>query len=614
MNTSDYEKAALQQLTNTEFYKEIAEDQTMQCRKTVDELAAELHDSGFTNEFENDTLRKGERTSQYYGLPKIHKDYDTFPALRGICSGSDSPTVRLSEFVDTFLKPIAVKTLSYIRDTTDFINKTRNITVKEGSTLVTMDVISLYPNIDQDEGAEACEHALNNRSHPTIPTSLIKRMIQTILQSNIMQFGSRYFQQIKGTAMGTPMAVHFANIFMDKFERDMLNAYEQQHGMRPAIWFRFIDDIFFVWEGNELSLNNFIKFCDSYSSSCNMKSSIRFTSSCSKEEVNFLDMTVKLHNGHLVTDLFTKSVDTHTYLHAKSFHPPSTVSALPKAQFIRIRRICSSITDYQRHATKFVNFFSERGFKRENVRKIAAEIESTDRDSLLLPQNIRNRIMTDDARVVLSVKWHPRLRFLPKLMHSMYERFTSDHPNIKTTFSQPPIVAFRKNKTIKDILVHAKTTSNASTTHTNRDSPSARFTLSTSSTLINIHSGVTVNTMNNECTIHESNVVYAAECTKCHMLYVGQTKQKTFERFVGHRSDTAQRPERCELPQHFADPSTDCNFNSDLRIHILQRNVTGPRCIREAEEDKWIMKLGTLSPLGMNAKLSDYGCLYKTLF
>ena len=120
--------------------------------------------------------------------------------------------------------------------------------------------------------------------------------------------------------------------------------------------------------------------------------------------------------------------------------------------------------------------------------------------------------------------------------------------------------------------------------------------------------------MNNECTIHESNVVYAAECTKCHMLYVGQTKQKTFERFVGHRSDTAQRPERCELPQHFADPSTDCNFNSDLRIHILQRNVTGPRCIREVEEDKWIMKLGTLSPLGMNAKLSDYGCLYKTLF
>ena len=150
--------------------------------------------------------------------------------------------------------------------------------------------------------------------------------------------------------------------------------------------------------------------------------------------------------------------------------------------------------------------------------------------------------MTDDSRVVLSVKCHPCLRFLPKLMHSMYERFTSDHPNIKTTFSQPPIVAFRKNKTIKDILVHAKTTSNASTTRTNRDSPSARFTLSTSSTLINIHSGVTVNTMNNECTIHESNVVYAAECTKCHMLYVGQTKQKTFERFVGHRSDTAQRP------------------------------------------------------------------------
>ena len=43
--------------------------------------------------------------------------------------------------------------------------------------------------------------------------------------------------KIKGIAMGTPMAVNFANIFMNRFETDMLNSYENQFGIRhPSIF------------------------------------------------------------------------------------------------------------------------------------------------------------------------------------------------------------------------------------------------------------------------------------------------------------------------------------------------------------------------------------------
>ena len=37
----------------------------------------------------------------------------------------------------------------------------------------------------------------------------------------------RFFPQIKGTTMGTPMAVNFANVFMGRFERRMLQDYER---------------------------------------------------------------------------------------------------------------------------------------------------------------------------------------------------------------------------------------------------------------------------------------------------------------------------------------------------------------------------------------------------
>ena len=77
-----------------------------------------------------------------------------------------------------------------------------------------------------------------------------------------MQFGSRFLHQLKGTAMGTPMAVNFANLFMSKFEDDMIQAYEREHNHRPVLWLRFIDDIFFIWNGDENSLKTFIEYCN----------------------------------------------------------------------------------------------------------------------------------------------------------------------------------------------------------------------------------------------------------------------------------------------------------------------------------------------------------------
>ena len=65
----------------------------------------------------------------------------------------------MSELVDSFLKAAAKKTASYVQDTTDFINKIKNKTFNHliGEVyFVTMDVESLYPNIDHEEGISTC--------------------------------------------------------------------------------------------------------------------------------------------------------------------------------------------------------------------------------------------------------------------------------------------------------------------------------------------------------------------------------------------------------------------------------------------------------------------------
>ena len=71
------------------------------------------------------------------------------------------------------------------------------------------------------------------------------------------------------------MAPNYANLFMDNFEKNLLRDYSQKTGLSPLVWFRFIDDIFFIWTGNKDSLDHFISFTQNYSKSKNMKSKIK---------------------------------------------------------------------------------------------------------------------------------------------------------------------------------------------------------------------------------------------------------------------------------------------------------------------------------------------------
>ena len=82
--------------------------------------------------------------------------------------------------------------------------------------------------------------------------------------------------------MGTPMAVNYANIFLDNFENKMLDEYQRKKKVRPIVWWRYIDDVFLIWHDDEESLKDFLKFCDEYSDNHKMKSKIKFETDYSR--------------------------------------------------------------------------------------------------------------------------------------------------------------------------------------------------------------------------------------------------------------------------------------------------------------------------------------------
>ena len=108
--------------------------------------------------------RKATNFGKLYFLPKIYKRLHNVPG-RPVISNCRAPTEKCSKFLGYHLKPLMQKGWSYIKDSGDFIKKTRNLgSVPEDAILVTADVVGLYPSIPHEVGLKALREVLDKRT------------------------------------------------------------------------------------------------------------------------------------------------------------------------------------------------------------------------------------------------------------------------------------------------------------------------------------------------------------------------------------------------------------------------------------------------------------------
>ena len=84
--------------------------------------------------------------------------------------------------------------------------------------------------------------------------------------------------------------------------------------IKPWLWERFIDDIFFIWTDSKENLNKFLKDLNEF------HPNLKFTYEKSRKKISFLGLVIKLTDGKIVTDPYCKSVDSHQYLYYDLCH------------------------------------------------------------------------------------------------------------------------------------------------------------------------------------------------------------------------------------------------------------------------------------------------------
>ena len=227
---------------------------------------------------------------------------------------------------------------------------------------------------------------------------------------------------------------------MDYVETEFLKI----QAIKPWLWKRFIDDIFFIWTDSEENLNKFLKDLNEF------HPNLKFTYEKSKEKINFLDLVIKLTDGKIITDLYCKPTDSHQYLHYDSCHAEHIKRSIIFSQTLRLKRICSQKSDLDSHVKELKNWFSKRGYPAKVIseqvnRALRSEENVKERDGQHVKEN----------GVPLVLTYNPNFNNLSFLIRKNLQFLYAD-PETKRVFTPAPFVSFRSARNLKSFLVRSK--------------------------------------------------------------------------------------------------------------------------------------------------------------
>jgi hypothetical protein len=408
MNRTWYDGEVLRQLADKNTYEKVARDSIPieQIYKAITDLANQaLKQKLITSQVYTYLRRKippaEARIPQIYILPKVHK---AKLAGRPIIPGHSWITTPASILIDHLLQPLLRRVPTVIADSKSLVVELNEKSFENPDLrLITADVSSLYTEIRLDQGIAFVRQLM--REHPDlIPAPLatfITALLTIVMENNYFQFNGEFYKQKKGTAMGTPAAVIFANIFMFILERKELKRYKND----IVFYKRYLDDIILFVNGNSEAIKASLQ---------SMQANIKLEFQESDTTATFLDITFfkgPRFNARRILDtkVHQKQLNAYLYVPYASSHPDSTKRGYITAELKRYVRNTSSLEDYLETKELLWHRLRARGYPPQFLTRAFSKVRYRTRSKLLQPKQPK----LVDSNVFFTTEFTPLTSRLP---------------------------------------------------------------------------------------------------------------------------------------------------------------------------------------------------------
>ena len=152
----------------------------------------------------------------------------------------------MAKVISKVLKPLVGKSPHHIQSTGDFVSKAKRLTLQTGECLSSYDVISLFTSVPIDPALNIIkdllekDEKLNNRT--VLFVQNIMELLGLCLNNTYFSFQNKFYEQVEGAAMGSPVSPIVANLYMEYFEEKALTSAANP----PQVWYRFVDDTWVI--------------------------------------------------------------------------------------------------------------------------------------------------------------------------------------------------------------------------------------------------------------------------------------------------------------------------------------------------------------------------------
>ena len=329
---------------------------------------------------------------------------------------------------------------------------------------------------------------------------------------------------------------------------------------------------------------------------------LHFCTNCEKTKFGNCDVTKKNVHNFFLSFVFSQFVQKCN----KNVLPKNFVTTPPPSLH------CTEDSEYSKHTAKLLDKLVERGYDKTLTQDQINKVFQTPRNELLStntkPVNNPN---------ILAVTYNKNLPDLRKAINDNWKTL-SINSNIAPLFTDKPVIAFRRNRNLKQLLCKHKLHNNKPIIRKEKKLGRCQPCLSRANNKcckqmantnhFNRKNGRKFNIYHN-LSCESNNVIYLIECTLCNYKpYIGKSEPATNLRINNHRSD-CKKQDSIPVDQHF--PTPGHNFTAHARITLIEKleNTTymteeEVTTFLETREDFWMIKLDTLIPDGFNQALN----------
>lgn len=308
MTKEQYRQRVLDKLSNNDAYAPVLISQREKLMKKNYTLLIRCAEQGFIpHSMVMDQVANETQFSQVYGLVKVHKAADNYPA-RIINSNINVIGNKLSNILLPCLNKMNATDPFRINNSQELVNKLRRIKLKPNDRLFSLDVVDMFTNIPLIEAWEIIEKKDISKFTNMTP-NLFKDIFDFItLEATEFKFQSHIYKMVRGLPMGVSTSPVIACLVTTNMLLDALSV------IGPVTFIcKYVDDILLVTDKENagdfvdiLNLHDTLKF--------------KFEEEDKNSILNYLDVSLLRSEEKIVSKWYCKPYSSNRLINWFSAH------------------------------------------------------------------------------------------------------------------------------------------------------------------------------------------------------------------------------------------------------------------------------------------------------